>query len=270
VLVVVAGLGALVLVVAILAIAGVFPSDDEGGSTTASDFGMPTATTAAPAPPAQPAAKRIPVGGRPDSISAGAGQIWVTDSFGGTLKRINPRSGRPTGIPVAGFPTDVSAGEGAAWVALPDRGAVQRVTASGPAQPERAVGFPFQLAAGEGAIWAMSQKAVERLDPATGRPEGEPTQLPGAGSDIAAGAGWVWVTRSNRDVVRISPDDGELSDSAASVPGAFNVAVGESAVWALGAKGTLTRIDPDGGEAAGSPVQVLQALDVAAGLGSVG
>jgi streptogramin lyase len=193
----------------------------------------------------------------------------VTDSFAGTLKRVNPRSLVPTGIPVAGFPTDVSAGEGAAWVALPDQGAVQRVAANGPGQPQKVPGFPFQLAAGEGAVWAMSQKAVERLNPATGQPEEHPTQLHGSGSDIAAGAGWVWVTRSNRDVVRISPDDGELSDSEAGAPGAFNVAVGESAVWVLGAQGTLTRIDPESGEAEGSPVRVPQALDVAAGLGSV-
>ncbi len=258
------------LVVAILAIAGVFSSDDEETGTPAQNFGETTTTTAtSPAPPAQPAVKRIPVGGRPDSISAGVGLVWLTDSFAGTFKKINPRSDRLQGLPAVGFPTDVSAGEGAAWIALPDRGQVEWVGVRRPIHVGDVEGFPFQIAAGEGAVWAMSEKAVEGLDPATGKPNGPPTQLHGAGSDIAAGEGWVWVTRSNRDVVRISPDDGELSDSAASVPGAFNVAVGESAVWALGAKGTLTRIDPDSGEAEGSPVQVPQALDVAAGLGSV-
>jgi streptogramin lyase len=154
-------------------------------------------------------------------------------------------------------------------VALPERGAVQRIGSGGPAQPEQTKGFPFQIAAGEGGVWAMSQKSVERLDPSSGQPDGQPTPLQGSGSSIAAGAGWVWVTRSNREVVRISPDDGELSDSAGSVPGAFSVAIGESAVWALGAGGTLSRVDPDDGEASGTPVRVLQALDVAAGLGAV-
>jgi streptogramin lyase len=172
-------------------------------------------------------------------------------------------------LPAAGFPTDVSAGEAAAWVALPDRGEVEWVGTTGPIHLQEVRGFPFQIAAGEGAVWAMAQKTVERLDPATGRPDGQPTQLHGAGSDIAAAEGWIWVTRSNRAVVRISPDDGELSDSEAGVPGAFNIAVGESAVWALGAQGTLTRIDPESGEAEGSPLRVPQALDVAAGLGSV-
>jgi streptogramin lyase len=115
----------------------------------------------------------------------------------------------------------------------------------------------------------MSQKAIERLDPGSGRPGGQPTPLEGSGSSIAAGTGWVWVTRSNREVVRISPDDGELSQAAAGVPGAFSVAVGESAAWALGAGGTLARIDPEGGEASGTPVRVPQALDVAAGLGAI-
>ncbi len=264
-----AALGGAVFVVAILAIAGVFSGDDEDRGADES-FGSPTATTiTAPATPEEPRAKRIPVGGRPDSISAGAGFVWITDSFAGTMKKVNPRNKRPTGIPVAGFPTDVSAGEGAAWVALPDRGAVQRVGAGGAGQPQEVRGFPFQVAAGEGAVWAMSEKSVERLDPSTGAADGQPTPLSGAGSSIAAGAGWVWVTRSNRDVVRISPDDGELSDSAASVPGAFSVAVGESAVWALGARGTLSRIDPESGEAIGTSVRVPAALDVAAGLGAV-
>jgi streptogramin lyase len=264
-------LGAAVLIVAILAIAGVFSSDDEGDVPPTENFGEITtaATTTTPAPTAQPMVKRIPVGGRPDAISAGAGLVWVTDSFAGTLKKINPRNDTPHGIPAAGFPTDVSAGEGAAWVALPDRGEVEWVGTTGPIHLQEVRGFPFQIAASEGAVWAMAQKTVERLDPATGRPDGQPTQLHGAGSDIAAGEGWIWVTRSNRAVVRISPDDGELSDSEAGVPGAFNVAVGESAVWALGAQGTLTRIDPESGEAEGSPLRVPQALDVAAGLGSV-
>jgi streptogramin lyase len=270
-------LGAAVLIVAILAIAGVFSSDDEENSSATEGFGAATTTIAnTPNPPVQPAAKRIPVGGRPDSISAGAGQIWVTDSFAGTLKRVNPRSLVPTGIPVAGFPTDVSAGEGAAWVALPDQGAVQRVAANGPGQPQKVPGFPFQLAAGEGAVWAMSQKAVERLNPATGQPEEHPTQLHGSGSDIAAGAGWVWVTRSNRDVVRISPDDCELSDSEAGAPGAFNVAVGESAVWVLGAlwvtagDGAVRRFDPESGEQVGKPIEVgRQPQSIAVGEGAV-
>jgi virginiamycin B lyase len=110
---------------------------------------------------------------------------------------------------------------------------------------------------------------VERLDPSDGHTTGEPTRLQGAGSAITAGAGWVWVTRSNREVVRISPDDGELAESAASVPGAFNLTVGESAVWALGADGKLAKIDPETDEVAGTEVKVPQALDVAAGLGSV-
>jgi streptogramin lyase len=265
-----AALGGAVLVVAILAIAGVFSHSDDDDGPAGENFGTPPATAiATPPAPAPPRAKRIPVGGRPDSIGAGAGFVWVTDSFAGTLKRINPRSGRPFGIPVAGFPTDVSAGEGAAWLALPDQGSVQRVSLGQAGQPQQTKGFPFQVAAGEGAVWAMSQKSVERLDPSNGRPGGSPTPLRGTSASIAAGAGWVWVARSNREVVRISPDDGELSDTAASVPGAFSVTVGESAVWALGAGGTLARVDPETGEAAGTPVQVPQALDVAAGLGAV-
>jgi hypothetical protein len=67
-----------VLVVAILAIAGVFSGGDDNGDGADEGFGATTETSTAPAaPPAEPRVKRIPVGGRPDSLSAGAGYVWV-------------------------------------------------------------------------------------------------------------------------------------------------------------------------------------------------
>lgn len=271
--------GAAVLIVAILAIAGVFSGEDDSGPSQGDDFGITVPEP--PKPPPEPTAETIRVGqARPDSIAAGAGHVWATDSFSGKLIRVNPRGNAVREQQAAGFPTDVTAGEGAAWLALPDRGAVQRVAPSGAAaEPERVKDFPFQISAGEGAVWAMSQSSIERVDPADGTPTDPPTKLEGPGSDVAAGEGWVWVTRGNREVVRISPDDGELSDTAAELPGAFNLTVGEGAVWALGAPppapgstpatASLIRVDPDSGETAGDPVRIPQALDVAAGLGYV-
>lgn len=267
-----AALGGAVLVVAVLAIAGVFSSDDES-APQGDDFGVTTTQTAEPAPaPAEPAVKKIPVKGRPDAISAGAGQVWITDSFGGSLQRINPRDLRVHDVPEAGYPTDVAAGEGAAWVASPDAGTVERADLTPPPDFIDVKGAPFEIAAGEGGVWAMSQNTVERIDPGSGEADGSPARLHGSGASIAAGEGWVWVARGNREVVRLSPDDLELSDTAALVPNAFSVTVGESAAWALGAPGqgipgTVTRIDPDSGQPAGKPVQVPAALDVAAGLG---
>jgi streptogramin lyase len=265
-------LAAAVLIVAVLAIAGVFSGGEDGGEPAAQDFGETTTAATPTAPAAEPTVTRIPVAGSPDAISAGAGFIWVSDSLGGTLKRLDPESGQPTGIPVAGFPTDVGAGEGGVFVTLPDRGAVQRITGARAEAPVRVQGFPFQIAAGEDAAWAMSQDTVERIDASSGRPDGEPISLDGPGSSIAAGEGSVWVTRANREVVRISPEGGEISGSPAAAPGAFSVAVGDSAVWALGAdgpKGSLTRIDPGSGETVGKPIAVPGGLDVAAGLGFV-
>jgi DNA-binding beta-propeller fold protein YncE len=273
--IVAAAAAAVVLAVTVLAIAGVFSGDDGDPGDNAEDgFGAVTTTDAAPPAP-QPSVRRYEVGGRPDTIGAGGGYVWVSDSFAGTLSRINPASKRPIPVEPAGFPTDVSAAEGgSAWLALADRGAVQRVSATeGPAEPVEVGGFPFQVAAGEGAVWAMSQDTVERIDPQAGAVQGSAIPLEGDGSSIAAGEGGVWVTRSNRDLVRIDSGNGSIA-AAAEVPGAFNVAVGESAVWALGASkgsaaGTLTRLDPASGEVAGAAIPVSQALDVAAGLGFV-
>jgi DNA-binding beta-propeller fold protein YncE len=208
------------------------------------------------------------VGGRPDAIAAGGGYVWVADSLGGKVSRLNPASKKPISVDSAGFPTDVAADDGGAWLALADRGAIQRLTADTGAEPPIEVdGFPFQIASGEDAVWAMSQADVQRVDGESGEP-GEAVPLEGDGAAIAAGEGGVWVTRGNQEVVRIDPADASVAGST-EVKGAFNLTVGESAVWALGAQGTLARIDPGSGEAAGSPVRVPQALDVAAGLGFV-
>jgi hypothetical protein len=259
-------IGGALVVVAALAIAGVFDGGNGGGEPVADDFGSIEAQEAAA--PEEPQVKRIRVGGRPDAIAAGAGYVWVVDSLAGTLKRIQPESLRPVDVQAAGFPTDVSAGTRGAWLALPDRGAVQRVTVEGPGPPVELSQFPFQIAVGEGAAWAMSQNSVQRVDESGGNLDGPPMKLGGSGSAIAAGEGWVWVARNNREVVRIQPPGG-APESAADVPGAFNIAVGESAAWVLGAKGTLTRLDPETGEPAGDAVQTGRGTDVAAGLGYV-
>ncbi len=259
--------GAAVLVVGVLAIAGVFSGDGEGDVPAASDFGE-ISTESAAAPPRQPAVRRIEVGGRPDAIAAGGGYIWVGDSFAGTVKRLNPASKKPIPVEPAGFPTDVAGDGGGAWLALPDRGAVQRLSADeGAAEPVKVKGFPFQIAAGEDAVWAMAQSELQRIDP-SGEP-GPLISLGGEGASVAAGEGSVWVARDNREVIRIDPQSGEIAGGAAAIPGAFNVAVGEGAAWTLGAAGTLTRLDPADGQPAGGPVQVSDALDVAAGLGYV-
>ncbi len=256
---------------AILAVSGVF-SGGESSSEVESGFGSISTPDPGPPPP-QPRVQRYEVGGRPDSISAGAGYAWAADSLNGTLRRINPESKRPISVEVAGFPTDVSAAEDAAWLALADRGAIQRASGTeGAGEPVKVAGFPFQIAAGEGSVWAMSQTSIERIDPET-QETGETVELDRDLASIAAGEGGLWVVRANDEVLKLDPGTGRSSESA-QVPGAFNVTVGESAVWALGAGagndsgGTLTRIDPTG-SVAGDPVPVVEAVDLAAGLGFV-
>jgi DNA-binding beta-propeller fold protein YncE len=267
----VAVLGGAMVLVAVLAIAGVFGGGDDDSTTVVDDFGAAEAPEATSPTKSQPRVKRIEVGGTPDVISVGAGYVWVGDTQAGTMKRIHPESERPIAVEPAGFPTDISAGVSAAWLALPDRGAVQAVTVKGPADPIKVSQFPFQIAAGEGGAWAMSQNSVERITASgpDGDLDGPPIKLGGDGSGIDAEYGHVWAIRDNRDVVRLNPE-GDLSfEQTAEVRGAFGITSGESAVWVLGANGRLTRLDPISGEPAGDPVQTGRGTDVAAGLGYV-
>jgi YVTN family beta-propeller protein len=131
---------------------------------------------------------------------------------------------------------------------------------------------PSNIAVGEGSAWVLNtaDASVARVDPRTGEvirsfePGGRPT-------DIAAGAGAVWIGSGRGATQRVSrvdprtgeptrtvrlPGDGEAGagDDREGFPG---IAVGAGAVWAINPDETVSRLDP----ASGRRVAVVQATD---------
>jgi streptogramin lyase len=185
------------------------------------------------------------------------------------VKRLNPASDRPIPVEPAGFPTDVAADDEAAWLALPDRGAIQRMTGDGGAErPIELDDFPFGIAVGEGGIWTLSERMIERVDPASGESDGPATKVPGA-SAIAAGESAVWVLRRG-SIVRLDPGTGEVDGEPIPAPGAVDVAAGLGYVWVASGDGTLTRLDSGTGAQVGEPVSLdARPRAIAAGEGAV-
>ena len=75
-------------------------------------------------------AAEIPVGVAPGGVAAGAGAIWVTNTGGNSVSRIDPETNevRQT-IPVGGGPAGLAVGGDAVWVANGLDGTVTRIDA---------------------------------------------------------------------------------------------------------------------------------------------
>jgi ABC-type branched-subunit amino acid transport system substrate-binding protein/outer membrane protein assembly factor BamB len=124
---------------------------------------------------------------------------------------------------------------------------------------------PSSLAVGEGAVWALGLegRTVFRVNPKTKKLV-KRFRMKGPATDIAAGAGGVWVRPSTDDSTvrldRLDPDTGKVTLSANVPGGEFagdlpfqnwgfpQIAVGAGAVWAINDDHTVSRIDPATGE----------------------
>jgi ABC-type transport system substrate-binding protein/DNA-binding SARP family transcriptional activator len=99
-------------------------------------------------------ARAIAVGPSPDGLAVGAGSVWVADG-GGTVMRVNPRTGQVRTLRLGGTPTGVAYADGAIWVANGVSGTVSRVDpGTGTTRLVQVGNQPTDLAAAGDAVWA--------------------------------------------------------------------------------------------------------------------
>jgi len=119
------------------------------------------------------------------------------------------------------------------------------------------------LAAGYGGVWVVAPGVVYRVDLATGRKVAA-IRVPGTDeivSDIATGAGSVWVTSeaAHRGVYRIDPRRNRVTAFIPLPPTPTGITVAYGLVWVSEPKagpGVVVRIDPRTNRASGPPIQV--------------
>ena len=150
----------------------------------------------------------------------------------------------------------IAAGEGSIWVRTntiavidPASGEVRDFVSVGGLQP----GNSPSLAVGFRTVWIpggdFARPQLDRVNPATLEQlrtiELGPPAIP---TDVAVGAGAVWVSFTNGVLERIDPATGRATDDL-DVGGTLDaVAADENGVWVLDTvRSTLTRIDPDDG-----------------------
>jgi virginiamycin B lyase len=177
------------------------------------------------------------------SVAAGEGGVWVLTDKKGALSRIDPETNKVVAeIPVKPHSYAAMAGYGAVWVTntgeprTTDNGSVQRVDPkTNTVVATIAVrSQPRFLAVGEGAVWVLNQTdgTVSRIDPETNKVEATiEAGVAGAGGDIAAGEGGVWVRGTKVLLVVIDPKTNRVVKRFGPPMGSGAVRAGNGKVW---------------------------------------
>ena len=96
----------------------------------------------------------VTVGPSPDDLAVGGGMVWVADT-GGSLTRLDPRTGTVRTIKVGGAPAGVAYADDSVWVANSISGTVSRISpVTGATQHIRVGNEPTNLAAAGDEVWA--------------------------------------------------------------------------------------------------------------------
>ena len=147
-------------------------------------------------------------------VAYGGSSVWLLSDQPARIFRLDPDTGAvqqtiPLTIP---FPQRravvetwwLAYGEGAAWATLANNRGLARVDG---ATGYFAVPFgdPFGVAVGGGSVWVAANRAVWKLDAATGAPQAAALIPPAAGFgfvSIAYGVGAAWLTTYNPGTLR--------------------------------------------------------------------
>jgi YVTN family beta-propeller protein len=254
----VAALLALAAVAAVLAVAGAFSGDD--GNTVGSTGDGDPDERATPTVVAN-----IRAGDGPDGIDVDGRAVWVSNSRGDTLTRLDATRNEATDrVEVGGNPDEVEAAHGVVWVSNTDDGTVTRVEADPQPGEPTAIGVgagPEGLSLGEQTLWVANgdSDSVSRLDleSATLEPDIAVQDKP---IGIFEGENWVWVTNSfSGSVTRIDPSTGEIAGTTRNVgENIRSVIEGFGYTWVSSAvpDGTVVRLDSKTGEKVGDPIPV--------------
>jgi DNA-binding beta-propeller fold protein YncE len=148
----------------------------------------------------------------PLRLGVGAGGLWVSSASTGNVRRIDLSSTRVDApIPVGRGPAGVTVAGGLVWVANSRGDTVTKVDPSIHAvlgDPIEVGGRPGGIDAGTSTVWVASaaEDAVTRIDLASGERSGAPIEVGSEPGAVAVGGSAVWVADNGEGAVtRIEP-----------------------------------------------------------------
>jgi len=263
-----AGVLALAVLGGALAVAGVFSGDSKDSASTAGDPGNSSDSTGSDSDEsaAPKAVATIPAGKGPDGIVVDGTTVWVSNSRGNTLTRLDTKTSKPIGKPlkVGTNPDQVAASKGVVWVTNTDDGTVSRVETD-PQPRESAtvqVGSePEGVSLGKQLVWVANggDDSVSRLDRASATVVGGPIGVGNKPIGVFVGENNVWVTNSfSRTVTRIDPSTAEVKGQPIRVGKNIRAVIeGLGFAWVSSVdEDTVTRLALTSGKVVGAPIQV--------------
>jgi DNA-binding beta-propeller fold protein YncE len=148
----------------------------------------------------------------PLRLAVGAGGLWATSASTGAVRRIDLSSGNPAPpIAVGRGPAGVTVARGLVWVANSRGDTVSKVDPSiGQVlgDPIEVGGRPGGIDAGTSTIWVASaaEDAVTRIDLESGERTGAPIEVGSEPGAVAVGESAVWVADNGEGAItRIEP-----------------------------------------------------------------
>ena len=178
-------------------------------------------------------------------LAVGAGSIWLTESAGPELWRIDARTGKMLKpFTVQGQGAGIAFGAGSVWLTRDTY--VTRVDPRNGRVLARIL-FPFAptwLAYGDGAVWAASGSFgyVGKIDPAVNRIS-KTQRLHGWLSDLAIGGGFVWATTiPDGTVFKLAESDLSVQSG---VPGGVDperISFGGNRLWVANSQGDAVSV----------------------------
>lgn len=210
----------------------------------------------------------VKVGRTPQAIALGGGSLWVAAFDDGTIWRIDLASGEPVGEPFEledAFPSAIAFGFGSLWVTdVVDDTLLRIDEATGEVEQTIAVGdSPTGIAIDEHGVWVanFNDSTVSHIDPETNAAIGDAVVIGGKPGAIAAGEGYIWVSRQPAEgeqgevlqgertgsLIRIDPTETEWTGEVFQVgDGPQGVVVGAGSVWVADQESdTVTRLTPE-------------------------
>jgi streptogramin lyase len=183
------GVGAALVALVGVTVMQLGPADEAARGGTA-DASAPELTN----PAGRVTGAPIDVGPGPRDLTDGEGFIWTANTGGGSISRIDPRTGASTEIVVDGQPNRIIVGRGTAFVWNYSRSLTPVDVKTGLVGALIDTVYDItDLAAGMDSIWfaGADTGVVGRVDMTTGTPAGDLIVLGGRPSSIAVGAGKV-------------------------------------------------------------------------------
>lgn len=189
------------------------------------------------------------ISSNPRALATGVASIWLITDLKGTLARFDPATNAAVAeINLPAGSNALAFGQGALWATSPQDHTLVRINPYNNLLVETIkVGkSPRAVSAGEGAVWTLNHGdgTISRVDSKTNKVAATLTVgAVGAGAEIAAGEGSVWVSGPGTPLIRIDPRTNRVVQQF-SGEGGGAIGIAHGSVWIAVGPHTIWRLDP--------------------------